>query len=133
MLKNYIKTALRQIVKYRFHSILNVVGLGLAIATCLFIYAFNTYQLSFDPFHPHAERTFIVVEDLHLDQTEHNKGGSYAMYNAIRQELPQVEKAALYIDKQDFTLKIGDKLRKTEGKGCFASSDYFEIMDFPRF
>ncbi|MBD1427207.1 ABC transporter permease [Sphingobacterium arenae] len=131
MLKNYIKTALRQIVKYRFHSILNVVGLGLAIATCLFIYAFNTYQLSFDRFHPHAERTFIVVEDLHLDQTEHNKGGSYAMYNAIRQELPQVEKAALYIDKQDFTLKIGDKLRKTEGKACFTSSDYFEIMDFP--
>ncbi|MBD1423472.1 ABC transporter permease [Sphingobacterium chuzhouense] len=131
MIKIYIKTALRQIAKYRFHSILNIVGLGLAIAACLFIYTFNTYQLSFDRFHPDAERTFIVVEDLHLDQTEHSKGGSYAMYDAIRQELPQVEKAALYMDKQDFTLKIGKKLRKTEGKASLTSSDYFEIMDFP--
>ncbi|RZF58094.1 ABC transporter permease [Sphingobacterium corticibacterium] len=131
MIKIYFKTALRQIAKYQFHSILNVAGLGLAIAACLFIYAFNTYQLSFDRFHPDAERTFIVVEDLHLDQTEHNKGGPYAMYNAIRQELPQVEKAALYIDKQDFTLKIGNELRKIEGKACFTSSDYFEIMHFP--
>lgn len=117
--------------KYRFHSVLHVIGLGLAMATCLFIYIFNTYQRSFDRFHPDADRTFIVVEDLHLDQTEHNKGGSYAMYDAIRQELPQVEKAALYMDKQDFTLKIGNTLRKTDGKACFTSSEYFEIMNFP--
>ncbi|PRD52708.1 ABC transporter permease [Sphingobacterium gobiense] len=131
MITIYIKTALRQIAKYRFHFTINVVGLGLAIAVCLFIYTFNSYQLGFDRFHLNAERTFIIVQDLHLDQTEHSKGGSYAMYNAIRQELPQVEKAALYMDKQDFTLKIGKELRKTNGKASFTSSDYFEIMAFP--
>ncbi len=117
--------------KYRFHSFLNIFGLGLSIACCLFIYIFNSYQLSFDRFHPDAGRTFIVVEDLHLDKTEHNKGGSYAMYEAIQQELPQVEKAAIYIEKQDFTLKINDQLRKTDGKAAFVSSTYFELMDFP--
>jgi putative ABC transport system permease protein len=131
MLKLFYNTALRQLKKHRFHTGLNLLGLGLSIACCLFIYTYNSYQLSFDQFHPHADRTFMVVQDLHLDKTEHSKGGAYAMYEAIRQELPQVEKAAIYIDQQDFTLKIREQLFKTEGKAAFATSDYFELLHFP--
>ncbi len=131
MLRNNIKIAWRQMRKYRFHSILNIVGLGLGMACCLFIYAFSTYQLSFDQFHKDADRTFVVVQDLHLEETEHSTGGSYGMYEVLRQELPQIEKVALYMEQQDFTLKIDDRLVETEGKAGFTSSDYFEIMDFP--
>ncbi len=131
MMNMFFRTAARQMRKYRFHSFLNIFGLGLSIACCLFIYIFNSYQLSFDRFHPDADRTFLVVEDLHLDKTTHNKGGSYAMFEAIRQELPQVEKAVIYIEKQDFTLKVADQLLKTDGKAAFVSSAYFELMDFP--
>lgn len=131
MLKIYIKTAWRQMRKYRLHSVLNIVGLGLGMACCLFIYAFNTYQLNFDQFHKDSDRTFIVVEDLHLEEMEHSKGGSYGMYDVLRKELTQIEKAALYMEEQDFTLKIDDQLVDTESKAGFTSSDYFEIMDFP--
>src|SRR5699024_8813104 len=127
MIRNHIKTAWRQLRKYRFHSTLNIVGLGLGMACCLFIYVFSTYQLSFDQFHDDADRTFIVVQDLHLEETEYSKGGSYGMYEALRQELPQIEKAALYMDKQDFTLKVDDRLIETEGKAGFTSSDYFKM------
>src|SRR4051794_2709098 len=108
MMHMFFRTAARQMRKYRFHSFLNISGLGLSIACFLFIYIFNSYQLSFDRFQPHADRTFLVVQDLHLDKTEHSKGGSYAMYEAIQQELPQVEKAAIYIEKQDFTLRVNE-------------------------
>lgn len=130
MIRIFFKTALRQMSKYRFHSVLNIVGLGLAMACCLFIYTFNRYQLSFDRFHQNADRTFMIVEDLHLDKTEFSKGGAYAMYDAIEKELPQVEKAAIYIDKQEVTINVNDRLIKTGTKAAFTSSAYFDIMDF---
>lgn len=131
MIKLFLKTALRQLIRHRYYSMLTIVGLGLAIACGLFIYIYNSYQLSFDQFHKQKDQTYMIVYDLKLEQVEHNKGGSFAMYDAISKEVPQVEKTALYIDKKDFTIGIADKRFKTNGKAAFASSDYFKVLDFP--
>lgn len=100
MIKLFLKTALRQLIRHRYYSMLTIVGLGLAIACGLFIYIYNSYQLSFDQFHKQKDQTYMIVYDLKLEQVEHNKGGSFAMYDAISKEVPQVEKTALYIDKK---------------------------------
>ncbi|WP_437920828.1 ABC transporter permease [Sphingobacterium sp. LRF_L2] len=110
---------------------LHIFGVGLAIACFLFIFTFISYQQSFDTFHSAADRTFILVEDLHLDKVEHSKGGSYAMFDAINSELPQIERAALYIDKEDIQLKVGSSVFKTDGKAAYTSSAYFSIFDQP--
>lgn len=131
MLKNYIKTAFRQIRRYKFYSILSVFGLGLALATCLFIYTYNSYQLSFDRSSSDADRTFLLVEDLKLDKLEHNKGGAIAMFEAIKNEIPEVERAILYTDKQEFTLKIDQHLFNTGPNAAYVTSDYFNFSSIP--
>ncbi|CAM3782185.1 ABC transporter permease [Sphingobacterium prati] len=99
MIKTYFKSALRQLFRHSYYTFLTIAGLGLAIACSLFIYSYNSFQYSFDQFHTDKDRTFLVVQDLKLEQVEHSKGGSYAMYNAISREIPQVERTALYIIK----------------------------------
>lgn len=131
MIKIYFRSALRQIVKHSYYTFLTMVALGLAISCSLFIYIYNSFQYSFDQFHTDKDRTFLVVQDLKLEQVEHSKGGSYVMYEAISREIPQVDKAALYIDNKDLTIRIEDQLYKTEGKAAFVSSDYFKILNFP--
>lgn len=131
MIQLFFKTAFRQLLKHRYYSILTIIGLGLAIACGLFIYIYNSYQLRYDQFHHQKDRTYMVVYDLKLEQVEHEKGGSFAMYEAISKEMPQIEKTALYIDKKDFTIEIEDKQFKTDGKAAFASSNYFNMLDFP--
>lgn len=131
MIPLFFKTALRQLLRHRYYSILTIVGLGLAIACGLFIYIYNSYQLSFDQFHRQKDQTFMIVYDLKLEQLEHNKGGSFAMYDAITRDVPQVKKTALYIEKKDFTIEIKDKQFKTNEQAAFASPDYFSVLDFP--
>lgn len=131
MFKNYIKIAFRQIKRYKFHSTLSIFGLGLAVATCLFIYTYNSYQLSFDRYSSGADRTFLLVEDLKLDKIEHNKGGAIAMFDAIKNEIPEVEQAVLYIDQQEFTLKVGQQLINTGPNAAYVTADYFNFSDIP--
>ncbi len=131
MLKLFFKSAWRQLLKYSFYTVLHMVSLGLALACFFFIYTFNTYQSSFDRFHSKVDRTFLLVQDLKLDKTEFSKGGSLAMFEAIKSELPQVEQAAIFIEKQDLTIDIGNDRFKSDGMAAYASSSYFKILDFP--
>jgi putative ABC transport system permease protein len=51
MLKNYLKIAVRNLLKHKVFSVINVVGLSLGLATGILILMFVLDELSFDRFH----------------------------------------------------------------------------------
>jgi len=63
MIKNYFKIALRNILKNKVFSAINVFGLSIGLAACLLIFQFVTFQLSFDTFNQKFERTYRVTND----------------------------------------------------------------------
>lgn len=60
MLKNYIKTTFRTLSKNRVYSALNIFGLALGIAACLFIAQYVDYEYSYDKFHSNHENLYRV-------------------------------------------------------------------------
>ncbi len=48
MFKNYLKTAYRNLVKNKFYTSINIVGLAVGISTCLLILLYVSDELSFD-------------------------------------------------------------------------------------
>ena len=60
MLKNYIKTTFRTLAKNRVYSALNIFGLALGIAACLFIAQYVDYEYSYDKFHSNHENLYRV-------------------------------------------------------------------------
>ena len=62
MLRNYFTVALRNILKDKFYSFINVFGLMLGIASCIFIAIYIHNELSYDRFHSKAERIYRVIE-----------------------------------------------------------------------
>ena len=54
MIKNYFKIALRNLIKRKFYSAINIFGLSLGIACSIFLYLFISYHLSFDRYHKNA-------------------------------------------------------------------------------
>lgn len=60
MLKNYIKTTFRTLSKNRVYSALNIFGLALGIAACLFITQYVDYEYSYDKFHSEHENLYRV-------------------------------------------------------------------------
>ena len=58
MFNNYLKIAVRNFLKYKTYSIINVLGLAVGIATCLLILQYISFERSYDNFHQDSERIY---------------------------------------------------------------------------
>jgi putative ABC transport system permease protein len=61
MLQNYLKIALRSLLKQRIYSGINVFGLSVGIASCLLIVMYVVQEFSYDNFHEKSDRIYKVV------------------------------------------------------------------------
>ncbi len=63
MLKNYLITAFRSLLRNKLTAFINVAGLALSITSALMIYLFVTDELSFDRQHKNIDRTYRVTRN----------------------------------------------------------------------
>ena len=61
MFKNYIKSALKNIRKQKGFSFINVMGLGVGIASCVLIFLWVNNQLSYDQFHKNSDSLYALA------------------------------------------------------------------------
>ena len=64
MFKNYLKIALRNIRMSKVYSIINIAGLAVGMACCLFILLWVHQETSFDTFHANRGRLFRVLQHI---------------------------------------------------------------------
>ena len=60
MLKNYLKTAFRNLVRHKGYAFINITGLAVGIAACLLIFLVIQFETGFDNFHQNKERIYRV-------------------------------------------------------------------------
>src|SRR5690242_1017349 len=63
MLFNYIKVTVRNFLKKKVYSAINVIGLSVGAAAALMIFLYVQYELSYDKFVPEHERVYRMVEN----------------------------------------------------------------------
>jgi putative ABC transport system permease protein len=63
MFKNYLKVAFRNIRRHKMYTIINVLGLTVAITSSLLIFLYVHYEFSYDKFHEKADRIYRVVSE----------------------------------------------------------------------
>src|ERR1700744_4005647 len=99
MIRNYIKTALRGLMKNKGFTFINVFGLALGLATCLLIVFYVFDELSYDRYNTKADRIYRVT----LDASLNGHGGLYATSEApllltIKNTFPEIEKSVRIVD-----------------------------------
>lgn len=65
MLKNYIVTARRNLLRNKIFSSLNILGLVIAMAVCMMIAEYVVFENSFDKFHTQHKNLFRMVNVRH--------------------------------------------------------------------
>lgn len=60
MLRNHITIAVRNLLRNRYFTAINILGLAIGLASCILIFSYAKHQLSFDRDHPAADRTYRV-------------------------------------------------------------------------
>ncbi|MGH2564480.1 MAG: ABC transporter permease, partial [Ginsengibacter sp.] len=67
MLKNYFKTAWRNLMKNKPFSFINILGLTIGITVCMMIYLFIMNEFSFDNFHKNGDKIYRVMRGITMD------------------------------------------------------------------
>ena len=61
MLRNYLKTAIRSLLRHRFFSAINIFGLAVAMSICMGIIMLVADQMSYDRYNTKSDRIFQVT------------------------------------------------------------------------
>lgn len=139
MLRNYLKTAIRNILRNRTYTLVNVSGLSAGIAVCMMIFIVIQYHTSFDTFHSKKDRIYRIITE---NPAEASRNGStkdvpFPLPANLKASFPIVEQVVPLWESHNDQLilpdsKGGTALLFKENKGVFfAGPEFFETFDFP--
>src|SRR5437588_446677 len=95
MLKNYFKTAIRNLQKNKTYAVINILGLAVGIAACLLIFLVIQFETSFDDFHSKKKSIYRVGSEFHNeDGVEYSAGVAIPVAQALRLDFPQIKEVA---------------------------------------
>jgi len=131
MLSNYITIALRNFYKFRFYTLINVIGLTIGITACLVILLYVKFELSYDRFNKNADRIVRVDWDLQLgDIRTYNAAVTPPMAEVLVRDFPEVEAATRFRYMGSFQFKR-DIENTVEWRVVYADNDMFKIFTIP--
>ncbi len=130
MIKNYFKTAFRNLWRHRVFSFINVMGLTVGLTACFLIFLYVRFELSYEAFNTKADRIYRVVCDIKTPTEVINAGGpSWAVAPHIVHEFPEIE-SAVRVMGDDLLVRRGDNLKFREKKSLWADSAFFRVFDY---
>ncbi len=130
MLKNYLTIALRNILRHKTYSFINIAGFTIGIASCLLILLYIIHELSYDRFHEKADRIYRIGGEFRLGGAEWATATSPAPAAAgFRDEFPEVEDATRFFSPGEQVTRYQDKLFNETGL-FYADGNFFSVFDF---
>ena len=61
LFSSYLKTAIRNLVRYRIYSAINIIGIAIGLAFCILTYLFVHHEWTYDTFHENADRIYRIT------------------------------------------------------------------------
>lgn len=127
---NFLKVALRNIVRSSPHSYINIAGLIIGFSIIILISAFVFYEFSFDKFHKDYDRIYRVNNSIKRGDTELNSPACPpALGPSLATDFPEIE-AATRIRYSEAQLIRYNEVTNYETLVFYADSSFFKIFDF---
>jgi len=130
MIGNFIKTALRNLLKNKTVSLINIGGLAIGIASCLTILAYIGYEISFDRFHSKANRIYRgVIRVTAESEWETTPQMVAAVGPSLTEDFPEIERTVRFRVPEDRYLSFDNRSYFVENV-LYADSTLFDVFSF---
>ena len=130
MIRNYCRIAVRNLLKYRFISFINLFGLTIGFSCCLLITTYILHELSYDRYNDKAANIYRVTRDFG------NQDGVVSLRLAtvsppfgyyLPADFPEIKKLTRLYDNGITPLRYGEKLIN-EDHLFFADEQLFDVF-----
>lgn len=128
MFKNYFNVSIRNILKYKVFSFINVFGLSVAMAVCMLIMLMLADQKSYDQFHLKKDRIYRIISDEDNSKAP-NAVTAFPLAEALRSDYPVVEETTHLVRGIGGELTYNERTRETGG--YFADPAFFSVFSYP--
>lgn len=130
MIRNYLKTAWRNLLKNKAFSAINIFGLALGMASSLLIVLWVLDETNMDGFHANNDQLYVVFERQHHDgQIDGGYSTPGVLADEVKQVYPEVKYATAMAWSTTNTFEANDKLMQESGD--YGSPDFFSVFSFP--
>ncbi len=131
MLKNYFKTAWRNLMKNKVFSFINILGLTIGITVCMMIFLFIMNEFSFDNFHKNGDRIYRVMRGAAIDDKSISVAYLSGMHApALLNDFKGEIVSAVRVSENDNLFTVGSKSFH-EKKELDVDSGFFNFFSFP--
>src|ERR1035437_2295372 len=117
-----IKYTFRYLIRKKFYTLINVIGLGIGLGCAMLMAIYLIHEFSYDKFHTKAAELYRVVDGKKCET-------SYAMGEAFRREVPEI-KNLFRVYSLDGVEIIQNNDPITEKSFVFADSSILSMLDF---
>lgn len=132
MIRNYITTAIRNLLKHKGYSLVNVIGLALGLAGCILMLLYIRYETSYDDFHLKQDRMYRIEVNMLFDGRESKFTTTPSAWGPVLlADYPSIENLTRLrplLEQQPVQLED----RSVRGNASFfADSTLFDIFTLP--
>jgi putative ABC transport system permease protein len=120
MLKSSLNITLRNFIRNKTYSVINVLGLSIGLAFVIIILSWVKFELSFDRFHQYSDRIYLV-------QKSPFNTLAPSFVPLLKEDFPEIEEIARMTDFGEFVVKYNEK-SFIANRLFFAEENIFNIL-----
>ena len=129
MFKNYFRVAIRNFLKNKLHSGINISGLAVGFAASIMIFLFARNELTYNAFHENAKSIYLVYKErITPTGTQITRDTWLPMGEALKNDYPDITNAMRTWDDNDWVTYEGKKFQENV---TYADPSLFDIFSFP--
>jgi len=133
MLRNYVKTAFRNIKRFKVYSIINITGLSIGIMFCILSFLFIRHEFSYDIFHENADTLYLTRIGYGSSDRKPTGATPPCLAPFLSGKIPEIGKICRVYGwgiQEGTPVKYNDKLFNMSG--FLVDPSFFEMFTFPR-
>lgn len=128
MIKNYLKTAIRYLLRNKGYTVTNVLGLSIGIASCLLIMLFVKSEFSYDKFHSKSDRIYRAwLHEIYEGKEFINTQTPIPLGPTLQSNIPEVESMCRVFSYSTLVQYRGNKFNEPLN---MVDSNFFQLFDF---
>jgi putative ABC transport system permease protein len=126
MFRNYLKIAIRNIVRHKAFSMINIAGLTIGMTCSIFIFLWVRNELNYDRFHSNSDKLFRVVCTVGQFKAAVTP---YPIAQELQGKIPGVKRIIRLNSANSAVFEVGEK-RFEEKEGFFVDSTFLQAFSF---